>query len=252
MAFCDKCGSELQPGATFCDRCGQPVNAGAPSGGAYGAQPYNPNNQPYQYDQGGKVNPADRKLLRILSIVFSVALALFLVGLGGRIYFGRVVEYRYKDYSEESKPDSREMRAIVAYTAAAVREDARGASTGYDDFFLFDDYYYFGTGKQFKDVTITDEMVDEFEDYMNLDDMNEEGHEKYGIRWTLLRLASRYSMLMWIFGIAAVFALALWIVKGGRPGNISETVSPIACVCVIGLIFLGIYLFMSPDFGSTF
>jgi TM2 domain-containing membrane protein YozV len=27
MAFCDKCGSELQEGATFCSKCGKPVTA---------------------------------------------------------------------------------------------------------------------------------------------------------------------------------------------------------------------------------
>jgi TM2 domain-containing membrane protein YozV len=27
MAYCDKCGNELQAGAQFCDKCGKPVNA---------------------------------------------------------------------------------------------------------------------------------------------------------------------------------------------------------------------------------
>lgn len=27
MAYCDKCGNELQPGAQFCNKCGKPLNA---------------------------------------------------------------------------------------------------------------------------------------------------------------------------------------------------------------------------------
>jgi len=27
MAYCDKCGNELQPGAQFCNKCGKPFNA---------------------------------------------------------------------------------------------------------------------------------------------------------------------------------------------------------------------------------
>ena len=86
---------------------------------------------------------------------------------------------------------------------------------------------------------------------MNSERINEQGRDEYGFRWILLELATFYSPLMWGGGIAALILLALWIVKGGRPGNLSETASPAACICLLGLICLIVYLVMSPDFSKS-
>ena len=237
MAFCRKCGAELRPGATFCEKCGASVDSGSQSFDSYSPQPAT-----YQgTTPRSSFNPADRQMLRILSVVFSIALMVFLIGLGGRIYLGRVVDESYKNSSQ--KPSSTERSFIIKYAAAIIRGDARAALNAQLD--------YAKSQNPSIDYKITDEEVESFKHSMNSERINEQGRDEYGFRWILLELATFYSPLMWGGGIAALILLALWIVKGGRPGNLSETASPAACICLLGLICLIVYLVMSPDFSKS-
>ena len=239
MAFCRKCGVELRPGATFCEKCGASVDGGSQSFDSYSPQPAT-----YQgTTPRSSFNPADRQMLRILSVVFSIALMVFLIGLGGRIYLGRVVDEFYKDSSD--KPSSTERSYIIRYEAAYIRGDVRAMLNARLDYLKSEN------PDEYKDEKITDEDVRDAENWLRTEELNEEGHEEYGFRWILLRLATIYNPLMWAGGIAALILLALWIVKGGRPGNLSETASPAACICLLGLICLVVYAVISADFNKV-
>ena len=227
MAFCKNCGTELTPGAAVCDRCGAPAESGARP---YEGQPYMSSGQ-----SAATYDPSDKRLLRILSVLVAAALLVFFAGLAGRIYTGRVVDEFYKD--SEYGLDSFDRRDEIQALAASVRGDARGVLSIRSARYQVD----------FSESDVAEEKEE-------LRVLNEAGSKEYGFRWTLLQLAGYYSIMMWIGGTAELICLALWIVKGGRLRNLPETCAflPAAILIAVGLIFLAIFVAISPDFSKVF
>ena len=72
MAYCDKCGNELQPGAQFCNKCGKPINA-----------------DPFAQQVEYRPLP-DTGKSKVLAIVLAGVLGLFGIWGIGQIYLGNV------------------------------------------------------------------------------------------------------------------------------------------------------------------
>ena len=238
MAFCQKCGSELRDGSTFCEKCGASVPNEFDSWSSYGQQ----SNQGYGAPSRSSVNAADRQLLRILSVLFSIALAVFFVGLGGRIYIGRVI-----DNEVQSDLNSKQKSIMLDLYAAIGRGDGRALLKAAQKAEQYS-YEMSGRSSSYKAETITDDDVRNANQQLSI--ANRWAGDEFGFRWTLFRIAGYYSTVMLISGIAAGVFLLLWILKGGRPGNLSATVSPGSCIIVLGLIVLLVYAVISADFSS--
>lgn len=236
MAFCEKCGTELLRGAKVCDRCGHPVSGRAQPDPQQARRPR----------RSAGADSSDRALLRALSVAFAVALILFLAGIGGRIYIGRVVDFadnRIVADAEYSGPEYRSY--FIRETAAAARGDARVyLNTIRDRIRKADPDDLLGL-----DFEIDREAVQEAKELLR--EVNQTGRDNYGARWILFQAAGWYMIGIWIFGILSAFLLVFWFMKGGSFRRFKETVSPAAWIMVLGLILLAVCCFISPDFSKS-
>ena len=166
--------------------------------------------------------PADKKLLRITSLVFAIALAFFIIGIGGDIYIGRVATHGEDSLSGSEKSM---MKQLVS---ATLRGDARGVVNVSGD--LGD--LFGGDSDEFKS-----EMLQSTK--KNLREIASKSHKEYGLLWTMATFASHYVFLMIFFGIIAALAAGFWFWKGGRFNNIKETIwMPWAAIALgVGVVF---------------
>ena len=271
MAFCANCGAEIPEGAGFCGNCGAPapvpqaqpeevqeseqMNAEPVNRRSYAPQvpqaPQAP--QAYRAPRAPRaprnVGPApkNQKTLRILSIVFAVGFLFFFIGLGGRIYTGRVVgkyndslvvKTEYGTVGEKLK--NSEKNILIEKTAAIARGDAKALYNTELKAYrlrnsdLKNDAYYQAMVK----VPPTKEQVKELKE--SIRNVTDGAHDAYGFNWTMLTLGAHYSFFMWFGGILAVVSLGCWIAMGGCPNNfLQATFWPALCAAfVLALTFM--------------
>ena len=164
--------------------------------------------------------PADKKLLRITSLVFAIALAFFIIGIGGDIYIGRVATHGESSISGRDKSYAKQM------VSAILRGDVSGYVNAVRNYFGVDD-----------SDAISDEDMREARKKMSETATN--SHKEYGLLWTMATFASHYIFLMIFFGIIAALAAGFWFWKGGRFSNIKETIwMPwVAIALGVGVVF---------------
>ena len=208
--------------------------------------------------------PYNRKLLRITSLIFAIMLALFFVGLGGRIFMERTVNRMITESSIRLTGEHRHV--LTQWVAAIVRQDVQAFRFAEVDMEkLNDQYFYKGDGSSYivkdpdddaaYDYTIsenpyTGKLKASYED--KIAQINSTGEGLYGMRWTALRIAGYYWAFMLVGGILAVAALIFWFAKGGRMRNISDTaIVPLGAVIVaIGVLCIVLFCFLSADFPA--
>ena len=206
--------------------------------------------------------PYNRKLLRAMSVVFAVALSLLLVGLGGWIYIGRATNNMVSQSSIQVTGEHRNV--LIGWVAGVVRQDARAVRFAEVDMEKLNaEYCYNPDGtytitepdpKKTYDYTLSDKVKytgKKKESYVNaLAELNNEARENYGWKWTLLQASGFCGIFIWIGGIAAVISLIVWLARGGRWSNKSDTaVIPAAAVLAgIGILFIIVCCFVPADF----
>lgn len=210
--------------------------------------------------------PYNRRLLRITSVVFAVALALFFVGLGGRIYMDRAMSGLVDQSSIKLTGEHRHV--LTQWLAGIVREDVSAVHNAEVDMQKLNaQYRYFEDGSFFiytepdpdakydysisEAANYTGELKASYAD--DLSSFNNVAQGLYGMKWTALRVAGYYWVLMLFGGILAVVSLIVWLAKGGRFSNFSDTaVIPLTVIfTVIGIAALLVFCFLSADFTVT-
>ena len=289
MAFCSNCGAEIPEGAGFCGNCGAPVAApkqetvqeeiaAAPEAEV---QPeLAPQVQAYRAPRAARnaaPAPKNKKALMIASIVFAVGFLFFFIGLGGRIYTGRVVSSFTKEYNEQYDKELEDSRTrygvdsdqyasdskryenlkikgskrglLIDGIAAAAHGDAKGMYATFLKAYRIGhpDYKDDATYQSLVRTPLTSKQVDSLK--VSIREDTKDAHEKYGFNWTMLTLGSHYSFFMWFGGILAVGALCVWILMGGRTNNFMQTTCwpALAAAFVLALTFMILDLALDSD-----
>lgn len=206
--------------------------------------------------------PYNRKLLRIVSVVFAITLALFLVGLGGRIYMDRVVNGLVNESSVQLTDQHRGV--LTEWLSGVVREDATAVHFAEVDMEKLNANYSYGPDGTY---IVTEPDPEKTYDYSlaekpkykgktkasyydSLADLNRNARGIYGLKWNVLFVSGFSATFMWVGGILAAAALIVWLASGGRWSNRSDTavVPATAILAVIGILFIIVCCFVPADF----
>ena len=206
--------------------------------------------------------PYNRKLLRVVSVVFAIALSLLLIGLGGRIYMERAMNNMVSQSSMQVTGEHRNV--LIGWMAGIVRQDARAVRFAEVDMEKLNAKYCYNPDGTY---IITEPDADKTYDYTLADkgkytgkrkasyddalaELNNEAQKNYGLKWTLLQVSGFCGIFIWIGGIAAVISLIVWLAGGGRWNNKSDTaVIPAAAVLAgIGILVIIVCCFVPADF----
>ena len=180
--------------------------------------------------------PLDKKLLRITSIVFAVLLSFFLLGIGGDIYIGRLVDRANGKNTVTSSVRSYQKQKTIAY----LKGDAKGYLNAENKMQVAElTSALGGSGYDTSDLTGAVSDTDVILYKQRLSKEASDNHKEYGFLWTNATYASHYIFQMIFYGILSALALAFWFWKGGRFSNIKETISlPWAPIALgVGILF---------------
>ena len=283
MAFCSNCGAELPDGAGFCGNCGAPVGAPQQAADQENGQeiqeayvPQAP--QAYRAPRAPRAPrntapaPKNQKSLKITSIIFAIAFLFFFIGLGGRIYTGRVVGKQVTALNDEIEKQAVQLEsrgwdadsikqlrdskisgdmkgAMIEALAAYARGDAKALYSA-------DLKAYRASNPNYKDDEVYQTAVKTPPTKKTVENLkktireNTKGaHDKYGFCWTMLTLGAHYSFFMWFGGVVMALSLGAWILMGGRFNNILQTtVWPVlALAFVLALTFMILYLALDAN-----
>ena len=228
-------------------------------------------------------------LLRLLSFLFAVGLVVLAAGFGSQLYFNRTYTTLHEDaisdimqlYSSSGKKTVSELdeklidkneTEIKALILSAIAEDAKGTKKAAKDLIV---RLMKSTDKLsaiYKDEK--DEITKALDDFSDaLDDklvreyakeINKRCGEEFGIRWIIIRISSKATLLMIAGGALAGLALLLWLfLHGPSTGLTRSGFLPALCVAVVliaAIIILCMFIFeplsledftsMSTDYES--
>ncbi len=206
--------------------------------------------------------PYKRKFLRTVSVVFAIALALLLIGLGGRIYMERAMSNMVTQSSIQVTGEHRNV--LIGWMAGIARQDARAVRFAEVDMEKLNAKYSYNPDGTY---TITEPDANKTYDYTLADkgkytgkkkesynnalaELNNEAQENYGFEWILLKMSGFCGIFIWIGGIAAVISLIVWLVGGGRRNNKSDTamITVAAVLAGIGILCIIVCCFVPADF----
>ena len=109
MAFCQKCGSQLEDGAVFCSNCGNSVNASQPNGTT--PPPYN-----HPYTAGPAANIVRTPVKTNYSLLAFIVLNLLTCGI-----YGYYIIYKLaQDVNQMCAEDGDKVGGLVAYILLSI------------------------------------------------------------------------------------------------------------------------------------
>ncbi len=195
--------------------------------GNHNRNQYNGNsyNRPQGYGGGrpaGNRKVQNQGLLKLLSLVFALGLLALAIGLGSNIYQDRSYRESVKD-SEFSERENEMYKK--AYFAIAREDPAELRSIRREIQHLYSTYS--------SDGTLNNEQQNA-ELKEQLKQANEHIGKKIGYRWTIIKISLMSDSLMIGGGVAAVVALALWLILGGTKAGLSRaTILPLMVMILI-------------------
>ena len=201
--------------------------------------------------------PANRALLRVLAVLFSIGILLCSIGAAGTIYFNRGIDQIVKQEEKKGVKVTGTLKSkFEDALTAAFRTDIRKMlkAAAYIDM-VEKNWSTSKYEEKIKEIDNTsDEIISLYES--SLRDGLDEGRKQIGIRFYLIEIGAYRWTWFIIGGALIVLSAVMWFAVGGRLSDIhGNTVLPVQILillCIIAVFICAFAFKIGEDSNGLF